>query len=56
MRTTTNTESSCKVESWIEEGSPAMSGVSILCARGKRVVDRYSDGTLDRRCRCRHNV
>jgi hypothetical protein len=47
MRTTTNTERSCKVESWIEEGSPANSGVSILCARGKRVVDRYSDGTLD---------
>lgn len=45
METETNTEERATVDSWMEEGSPALSGVGVVCARGRRVLERYSDGS-----------
>jgi len=45
METETNTEEQSTVDSWMEEGSPTVSGVGVFCARGSRVFDRYSDGS-----------
>jgi len=47
MEQETSTQKTTKVESWIEEGSPSMTGVGVFYARGQRSIDKYSDGTED---------
>lgn len=45
--TETTKEQSCTIEKHYAPGSPARAGVSVIRARGTRVMDHYSDGTTD---------
>jgi len=45
LETETSTEERATVDSWTEEGPPTLSGVGVMCARGTRVVGRFSDGS-----------
>jgi hypothetical protein len=43
--TETNTLESTAVDSWLDKGPPSAAGFGLHMARGKRIIDRYSDGT-----------
>lgn len=47
MSTERKTEAITKVEEWVEDGAPQLTGVGVIMARGKRSLEQYADGTKD---------
>mmetsp|Transcript_58621 Transcript_58621/g.169670 ORF Transcript_58621/g.169670 Transcript_58621/m.169670 type:complete len:316 (+) Transcript_58621:100-1047(+) len=45
MHTEQKVEQSTKVEQWVAQGASPVTGVGIVCARGRRRMERFEDGT-----------
>lgn len=46
MHTERKVEQSTSVEQWVEQGTAPLTGVGLVCARGRRCLERFEDGTV----------